>query len=92
MSFKQTDYRVTSSMMRSIVICFCSRLTFNVIVADSLLSDELDNKINIKRVFEADSLLIHVYYTHVAKLISFMFIAFNRTCSVHAVKISEFNF
>ena len=43
-----------------------------VIVADSLSSDELDDKINIERVFKADSLSIHAYYTHVAKLISFM--------------------
>ncbi len=79
-------------MTRSIIICFCSRLTFDVIVADSLSSDELDDKINIEHVFEANLLLIRAYYTHVTELISFMFIAFNRACSVHAVEISEFNF
>ncbi len=96
-SFKQTHYQVTDSMMRSIIICSCSRLTsirayythvaelvliasiaFNkaffvhVFIADSLSSDELDNEINIERVFEADSLLIRVYYMHVAKLVSFV--------------------
>ncbi len=61
--------------------------SIHVIEADSLLSDELDNEINIERVFEADSLSLHVYYMHVAKLVSFMFIAFDRTCSVHVYYI-----
>jgi len=82
-SFKQTHYRVTDSMTRSIIICSCSRLTsihayythvaelvlitsiafdraFSVhaFVADSLLSDELDDEINIECIFEADSLFL----------------------------------
>ncbi len=47
-------------------------LIFDVIEVDSLSSDELDDEINIERVFEADSLSLHVYYMYVAKLISFM--------------------
>jgi len=88
MSFKQTNYRVTSSMTRSIVICFCSRLTIErVIEANSLSSDELDNKINIERVFEADSLSIHIYYTHVTELVLIASIAFNKACSVHVYRV-----
>ncbi len=82
-------------MTRSIVICSCSKFTFNVIVTNSLSSDELDDEINIERVFEADSLLIYVYYTHVAKLISFMSITFDKACSVyvyytHVVELVSF--
>ncbi len=52
----------------------CSKACFiHVIEADSLLSDELDDEINIERVFEADLLSLRVYYMHVAELISFIF-------------------
>jgi len=61
----------------------CKACSVHVIEADSLLSDELDDEINIKRVFEADSLSLRIYYMHVAELVLFMFITFDRTCSVH---------
>ncbi len=87
-SFKQTNYRVTSLTMRSIVICSCSRLTIEcVIEADSLSNDELDDEINIERAFEADSLSIRVYYTYVAELVLITSITFNRTCSVHVYRV-----
>ncbi len=44
----------------------------HVIKADSLSSDELDDEVNIERAFEADSLSLRVYYTHVAELVSFV--------------------
>jgi len=47
-------------------------LIFDIIEADSLSSYELDDEINIERVFEADSLSLHVYYMYVAELVSFM--------------------
>jgi len=51
----------------------CKTCSVHVIEANSLSSDELDDEINIERVFEADSLSLHAYYMHVAKLVSFMF-------------------
>ena len=68
--------------------CHCSRLTSNVVQADSLSSNELswwDQSLS------SDSCLLHacsracfvrVYYMHVVELVLFMSIAFDRACSV----------
>jgi len=43
-----------------------------VIEADSLSGDWLDDEVNIGRAFEAGSLSVRLYYTHVAELVPFM--------------------
>ncbi len=69
---------------------FIAESSSDVIEADSLLSDELNDEINIERVFEADSLLIRVYYMHVAELVLIASITFNNTlcfCLSHSIEL-----
>ncbi len=88
-SFKQTNYRVMSSITRSIIICSCSRLTSDSCLQHVtelvLFVDLLNQEINRDLLIHVCNVLQSLFCScllHSIELVLFMSITFDKACSV----------